>query len=68
MSQITFIDAAGSRAQYTVSERDARNEYYWSTDYGDHGLASSFAQAQDRARTILKARMAASRRSDRAQP
>ena len=63
---ITFIDAAGSRAQYTVSERDHRNEYHWSTDFGDHGLAPSFAQAQDRARAVLKASMAASRRSDRA--
>ena len=63
---ITFIDAAGSRAQYTVSERDHRNEYHWSTDYGDHGLAPSFAQAQDQARAVLKASMAASRKSDRA--
>jgi len=49
-----------------VSERDHRNEYHWSTDYGDHGLAPSFAQAQDQARTVLKASMAASRKSDRA--
>jgi len=68
MSQpVTFIDAGGNRAQYTVFEKDHRNEYYWSTDYGDHGLAPSFAQAQDRARAVLKASMAASRRSDRGQ-
>jgi hypothetical protein len=64
---ITFIDAAGSRAQYTVSERDHRNEYYWSTDHGDHGLAPSYAQAQDQARAVLKASMAAYRKTGRAQ-
>jgi hypothetical protein len=68
MSQsITFIDPAGNRAQYTVHERDHRNEYYWSTEHGDHGLAPSFAQAQDQARAVLKASMAANRRSDRGQ-
>jgi hypothetical protein len=59
----TFIDAAGNQAQYTVYEKDHRNEFYWSTDYGDHGLAPSYGQAQDRARTVLKASMAARRRS-----
>ena len=66
MSQsITFIDPAGNRAQYTVHDRDHRNEYYWSTEYGDHGLAASFEQARDRAREVLKASMAANRRSGR---
>ena len=66
MSQsYTFVDSAGNQAQYTVFDRDHRNDFHWSTDYGDHGLAPSFAQAQDRARTVLKASMAESRRSDR---
>jgi len=60
----TFIDAAGNQAQYTVYERDRHDEFYWSTDHGDHGFAPSYAQAQDRARTILKASMAIRRRSD----
>ena len=65
MSQsFTFIDVAGNRAQYTVYEKDHRNEFYWSTDHGDHGLAPSYGQAQDRARTVLKASMAARRKSD----
>jgi hypothetical protein len=59
----TYIDAAGNQAQYTVYERDQRDEFYWSTDHGDHGRARSYAQAQDMARTILKASMAARRRS-----
>ena len=68
MSQsITLIDPVGNRAQYTVHERDNRNEFYWSTEHGDHGLAPSFAQAQDRARAVLKASMAANRRSGRGQ-
>lgn len=61
----TFIDAAGNQAQYTVYEKDRHDEFYWSTDHGDHGLAPSYVQAQDRARTLLKASMAARRRSDR---
>jgi hypothetical protein len=64
----TFIDAGGNRAQYTVHERDRYDEFYWSTDHGDHGLAPSYAQAQDRARTVLKASMAARRRSDQGRP
>ena len=60
----TFIDAAGNQAQYTVYEKDHRDEFYWSTDHGDHGLAPSYGQAQDRARAVLKASMAARRRSD----
>ena len=64
MSQsYTFIDAAGNQAQYTIYERDQHNEFYWSTDYGDHGSAASFAEAQDRARTVLKEGMAERRRA-----
>jgi len=62
----TFIDVAGNRADYTVHDRDQRNEFYWSTDHGDHGVAPSYAQAQDRARTYLKASMAVRRKSNRA--
>lgn len=65
MSQsFTFIDPGGNQAQYTVYDADGRNEYYWSTDHGEHGLAPSYAQAQDRARTVLKASMAIRRKSD----
>jgi len=60
----TYIDPGGNQAQYTVHEADHRNEYYWSTEHGDHGLAPSYAQAQDAARTVLKASMAARRRND----
>ena len=60
----TFIDVSGHQAQYTVYEKDHRDEFYWSTDHGDHGLAPSYAQAQERARTVLKASMASRRRSD----
>jgi hypothetical protein len=59
----TFIDAGGNQAAYTVYEKDRHEEFYWSTDHGDQGLAPSYAQAQDRARTALKASMAARRRS-----
>jgi hypothetical protein len=61
----TFIDPAGNQAQYTVYEADRNNEYYWSTDHGDHGSAPSYRQAQERARTVLKESMAIRRRSDR---
>lgn len=61
----TFIDPGGNHAQYTVYEADHHNEYYWSTDHGDHGLAPSYVQAQDCARTVLKASMAIRRRSAR---
>ena len=65
MSQsFTFIDVAGNRAQYTVSEKDHHDTFHWSTDYGDHGVAAGFAEAQYRARTVLKVSMEASRRSD----
>ena len=67
MSQsITFIDGGGIQAQYTVSEEDYQNSFRWSTDHGDHGVAPSFKEAQDRARTALKGSMAANRRSDEA--
>ena len=65
MSQsFTFIDVAGNRAQYTISEKDHHDTFHWSTDYGDHGVAAGFAEAQYRARTVLKVSMEASRRSD----
>ena len=39
MSQsFTYIDAGGNQAQYTVYEKDRREEFYWSTDHGDQGL------------------------------
>ena len=67
MSQsFTFIDTAGNQAQYTVYERDSRDEFYWSTDHGDHGFAPSYLLAQDHARTVLKASMAVRRRSNEA--
>ena len=66
----TFIDPAGNQAQYTVYNADRHNEYYWSTDHGDSGFEASYAQAQSRARTALKAlkalkaSMAVRRRND----
>jgi hypothetical protein len=64
MSQsFTIIDVAGNQAQYNVSEKDFHNEFRWSTDHGDHGVAPSFEEAQFRARTLLKDSMAAKRRS-----
>ena len=67
MSQsFTFIDVAGNLAQYTVSDQDYLSDFHWSTDHGDHGVARSFAEAQLRARTVLKDSMAANRRSDEA--
>jgi len=57
----TFIDVAGNQAQYTVYEMDRRNEFHWSTEHGDHGIAPSYSEAQDRARTVLKASMAVRR-------
>jgi hypothetical protein len=42
MSQsFTFIDVAGNRADYTVSDKDHRDDFRWSTDHGDHGVAPS---------------------------
>jgi hypothetical protein len=60
----TFIDVAGNLAQYTVSDKDFRSDFHWSTDHGDRGVAPSFEEAQSRARTVLKDSMAANRRSD----
>ena len=65
MSQsFTFIDVGGNQAQYTVSEKDHHNDFRWSTDHGDHGVASSFQEAQSQARTVLKDSMTANRRSE----
>ena len=67
MSQsFTFIDVAGNLAQYTVSDKDFRSDFHWSTDHGDRGVAPSFEEAQFQARTVLKDSMAANRRSDEA--
>lgn len=67
MSQsFTYIDVAGNQAQYTVSERDIHNEFGWSTDHGDHGVAPSFEEGQSRARAALKDSMTANRRSEEA--
>jgi hypothetical protein len=67
MSQsFTFIDVAGNQAQYTVSGDDRHNDFHWSTDHGDRGVAPSFEKAQYEARTVLKVSMAANRRSDEA--
>jgi hypothetical protein len=63
----TFIDPGGNQAQYTVYEADWRNEYHWSTDHGDSGFDGSYALAQMRARTALKASMAVRRRNSRNQ-
>ena len=63
----TFIDAAGHQAQYTVYEKDRHDQFYWSTEHGDNGLARSYAEAQDRARAVLKASMAARRRTNEMQ-
>jgi hypothetical protein len=63
----TFIDPRGNQAQYTVYEADRRNEYHWSTEHGDQGFDTSFAEAQSRARTALKASMTARRRADERQ-
>ena len=67
MSQsFTLIDVAGNQAQYTVSEKDHHNDFRWSTDHGDHGVAPSSELAQYQARRALKDSMAANRRSDEA--
>ena len=60
----TFIDPAGHQAQYTVYDADCHNEYHWTTDHGDRGFDASYGQAQDHARTALKASMAVRRRAD----
>ena len=61
----TFIDVGGNQAQYTISEEN-HNEFRWSTDHGDHGVATSLQEAQSQARTVLKHSMAANRRSEEA--
>jgi hypothetical protein len=67
MSQcFTFIDVAGNQARYTVSDRDRHEDFPWFTDFGDHGVAPSFEEAQCRARAVLKDSMAANRRSGEA--
>lgn len=60
----TYIDVGGNEAKYTVSDKDYQNAFRWSTEHGDHGVAASFQEAQDRARTVLKDSMAANRRSE----
>ena len=62
----TYIDIGGNQAQYAVADEDHRRDFHWSTDHGDHGFAASYLQAQDRARTVLKASMAVRRRSNEA--
>jgi len=62
----TFIDVGGNQAQYSVSDRDGRADFHWSTDHGDHGVGASFGEAQYQARAVLKDSMAANRRSDEA--
>lgn len=64
----TFIDPAGNQAQYTVYDADRFHDYYWSTDHGDSGSSGSYAEAQNRARTALKASMRERRRPDRLLP
>jgi hypothetical protein len=59
----TFIDPGGNQAQYTVYDVDSRNEFHWATDHGDRGFSYSYAEAQDHARTALKASMTIRRRS-----
>jgi len=60
----TFIDAGGIEARYTVYDADHHHEFHWSTDHADHGFALSYAEAQNRARTVLKASMTVRRRLD----
>jgi len=68
----TFIDPAGNQAQYTVYDAeygaDRHLEFHWSTDHGDSGFSGSYAEAQNRARTALRASMSQRRRSDRMHP
>lgn len=64
----TFIDPAGNQAQYTVYDADRFHEFYWSTDHGDSGSSGSYAEAQNRARTALKASMWDRRRPERRHP
>ena len=61
----TYIDPAGNQAQYTLYAVDSRDEYHWATEHGDRGIEKSYSEAQERARTALKASMTIRRRSDR---
>jgi hypothetical protein len=55
MSQsFTFIDVVGNQAHYTVSEKGQSDDFHWSTDHGDHGVAPSSKEAEYRARTGIK--------------
>ena len=63
IQSFTFIDPAGDAAQYMVFDAGRDMEYRWSTDHGDSGWDTSYAEAQKRPRTALKASMAARRRS-----
>jgi hypothetical protein len=60
----TYIDIGGNQAQYAVSDEDHRQDFHWSTDHGDRGVARTFAQAQLEARNVLKDTMALRRRSE----
>ena len=62
----TYIDIGGNQAHYAVSDEDQRNEFRWSTDHGDRGVARTFAEAQSQARAALKNSMTAHRRSEEA--
>jgi hypothetical protein len=60
----TYIDIGGNQARYSVSDQDTRGDFYWSTDHGARGVASTFQQAQASARTAIKDSMAQHRRSE----
>jgi hypothetical protein len=62
----TYIDAGGNSARYSVDDEDHRRDFHWSTDHGDRGVAPTFAEAQNKARTVLKDSMAVHRRSEEA--
>jgi hypothetical protein len=58
MQTVTFMDAAGNVAQYTVYDANGHGQYHWTTDQGDKGSEKSEALAQSTARSSLKASMA----------
>jgi len=62
----TYIDIGGNQAQYEVSDEDQRQDFHWSTDHGDRGVAPTFQLAQSQARAVLKDSMALHRRSEEA--
>lgn len=64
MQTVTFMDAAGNVAQYTVYDANGRGQYHWTTDQGDNGAERSKAQAQSTARNSLKASMALRLKTD----